>query len=183
MSDDNHDRSIFFLWSINYPENQPVPCLIPIWGCRHIRTRSLGRSIIDIMCHHMPSVTLKNDRHLPFAWATDFFQRISTMRRFTTSADPFSLMNTLGPNLPVSLKKKIQSMLGTLVYPWKLRKSQLSRHKAEKLRRTTDKWSEWEFGLYGLAPLSPPPPPPLHCYRFPQQKSESMKWIGVRLIL
>lgn len=48
-------------------------------------------------------------------------------------------------------------MLGTLVYPWKLRKSQLSRHKAEKLRRTTDKWSEWEFGLYGLAPLSPPP--------------------------
>lgn len=116
MSDDNHDRSIFFLWSINYPENQPVPCLIPIWGCRHIRTRSLGRSIIGIMCHHMPSVTLKNDRHLPFAWATDFFQRISTMRRFTTSADPFSLMNTLGPNLPVSLKKKFSQCLE----PWSI---------------------------------------------------------------
>lgn len=113
MSDDNHDRSIFFLWSRNYPENQPVPCLIPIWGCRHIRTRSLGRSIIDIK-YVVPSVTLKNDRHLPFAWATDFFQRISTMRRFTTSADPFSLMNTLGPNLPVSLKKKFIQCLGPL---------------------------------------------------------------------
>ena len=131
----------------------------------------------------MPSVTLKNDRHLPFAWATDFFQRISTMRRFTTSADPFSLMNTLGPNLPVSLKKKFSQCLGPLSIrkDWGKVSFPAIRLKSSGILPANEVNGSLAYTALP-PPLSPPPPPPLHCNRFPQQKSEIMKWIGVWLI-